>query len=98
MVRLIERLAAQLHAEAGAARLRPGSLAASVAASAVASRRLQFATRFRERHRRQPPRRFGFGTWALAAQLSVCAVRPAEAFVPGGSKRRHMCRLEGNRT
>jgi hypothetical protein len=32
---------------------------------------LQFATRFFERRARQPPRRSGFGTWALAAQLSV---------------------------
>jgi len=66
--------AAQLHAEAGAARLRPGSRAACVIASAAASRRLQFATRFCKRHRRQPPRRFGFGTRALAAQLSVRSV------------------------
>jgi hypothetical protein len=36
---------------------------------------LQFATRFFERHARQPPRRSGFGTWALAAQLSVRSVR-----------------------
>jgi len=28
----------------------------------MASRRLQFATRFCERHRRQPARRFGFDT------------------------------------
>ena len=28
----------------------------------MASRRLQFATRFCERHARQPPRRSGFGT------------------------------------
>ena len=39
------RRAAQLHAEAGAARLRPGSRAAYVMASAAASRRLQFASR-----------------------------------------------------
>jgi hypothetical protein len=31
-------------------------------ASATASRRLRFATRFCERHSRQPPRRSGFGT------------------------------------
>jgi len=42
--------------------LRPGSRAACLVASAMASRRLQFATRFDERHRRQPPRRSGFGT------------------------------------
>jgi hypothetical protein len=54
--------AAQLHAEAGAARLRLGSRAASVIVSVAASRRLQFAIRFFERHRRQPPRRSGFGT------------------------------------
>jgi len=39
-----------------------GSRAACIIASAAASRRLQFATRFCERHSRQPPRRFGFGT------------------------------------
>jgi hypothetical protein len=41
----------------------------------AASRRLQDTTRFYERHTRQPPRRYGFGTWAVAAQLSVYAVR-----------------------
>ena len=44
-------------------------------ASAAASRRSQIATRFCERHTRQPPRRSGFGTWAPAAQLSVRSVR-----------------------
>ena len=81
--------AAQLHAEAAAARLRPGSRAAYFMASAVASRRLQFATRFGERHWRQPARRFGFGTWALAAQLSVCAVGQTE----NGAKRETRCQL-----
>lgn len=52
----------QLRCEAVAARLRPGSRAAYFVASAVASRRLQFATRFCERRCRQPARRFGFGT------------------------------------
>jgi hypothetical protein len=46
--------------------VRPGSGPAAelptFSPSAVASRRLQFATRFCERHWRQPPRRFGFGT------------------------------------
>ena len=37
-------------AEAGAARLRPGSRAAYLVASSMASRRLHFATRFCERH------------------------------------------------
>ena len=37
--------AAQLHAEAGAVRLRPGSRAAYRSASAMALRRLQFASR-----------------------------------------------------
>jgi hypothetical protein len=55
-------VAAQLHAEAGAARLRPGSRAAYIFARVTASRRLQFATRFSERCSRQPPRRSGFGT------------------------------------
>ena len=36
--------------------------AAYVVASVMASRRLQVATRFFERHSRQPPRRSGFGT------------------------------------
>jgi uncharacterized protein YbjQ (UPF0145 family) len=40
----------------------------------MASRRLQFATRFSEHHARQPPRRFGFGARAPAAQLSVRSV------------------------
>ena len=53
---------AQLWCEADAARLRPGSRAACLGASVMASRRLQFATRFCERHWRQPPRRSGFGT------------------------------------
>jgi len=51
--------------------LRSGSRAAYLVASVTASRPLQFATRFHERHSRQPPRRFGFGTRALAAQLST---------------------------
>ena len=54
--------AAQLHAEAGAARLRLGSRAACFLASVRASRRLRIATRFFERHARQPPRRSGFVT------------------------------------
>jgi hypothetical protein len=33
---------------------------------------------FYERHSRQPPRRSGFGTWAVAAQLSVRSVRRTE--------------------
>ena len=45
-----------------AARLRPGSRAACLFASVTASRQLQFATRFSQRHSRQLPRRFGFGT------------------------------------
>jgi metal-responsive CopG/Arc/MetJ family transcriptional regulator len=48
----------------------------------MASRRLQFATRFYERHARQPPRRFGFGTWALAAQLSVRSVGQSRSRSP----------------
>jgi hypothetical protein len=39
-------------------------------ASVTPSRRLQFATRFYERHSRQPPRRSGFGTRTLAVQLT----------------------------
>ena len=42
--------------------VRPGSRAAYSMASVTASRRLQFATRFCERHWRQPPCRVGFGT------------------------------------
>jgi hypothetical protein len=56
--------------EAVTARLRLGSRAASFIASVTESRRLQFATRSCARHWRQPPRRFGFGTWALAVQLT----------------------------
>jgi hypothetical protein len=40
-------------------------------ANVTASRPLQVASRFIETPRRQRPRRFGFGTWALATQLSV---------------------------
>jgi hypothetical protein len=58
------------HAEAVAARLRPGSRTACLIASVTASRRLQFATRFFERHRRQPPRRSSFGHAGPAAQLT----------------------------
>jgi hypothetical protein len=47
--------------------------------SVAASRQLQIATRFFERHSRQPPRRFSFGTWALAAQLSVRSVGRTES-------------------
>jgi hypothetical protein len=54
--------AAQLWCEADAARLRPGSRAACIFASVTASRQLQFATRFFERHARQLPRRSGCGT------------------------------------
>jgi hypothetical protein len=42
--------------------LRPAGRAGCVLASVTASRRLQLATRFFERHRRQPPRRSCFGT------------------------------------
>jgi hypothetical protein len=42
--------------------MRPGGRVACVVASFTASRRLQFATPFFERQRRQPPRRCGFGT------------------------------------
>jgi hypothetical protein len=48
--------------------VRPAGRAGCVTASVKASRRLHVATRFCERHRRQPARRFGFGAWALAAQ------------------------------
>ena len=40
----------------------PAAELPTFAASAAASRRLQLATRFSERHARQPARRFGFGT------------------------------------
>jgi hypothetical protein len=62
--------AVQLEPEADTARLGPGSRAAYFSASVTASRRLQFATRCGARHWRQPPCRFGFGTWALAVQLT----------------------------
>jgi hypothetical protein len=54
--------AAQLWCEADAARLRPGSRAACFIASVTASRQLLFATQFFERHCRQPPCRYDFGT------------------------------------
>jgi len=63
------------YAEAGAARLRLAGRAGCDVPSVTASRRLQFATQFCERHSRQPPRRFGFGTRAPAAQLSERSVR-----------------------
>jgi len=40
----------------------PAAELPTLVASATASRRLQFATRFCECHRRQPARRSGFGT------------------------------------
>jgi hypothetical protein len=64
--------------------VRPGfGPAAELPASSQARRRhggLQFATRFCERHARQPPRRAGFGARAVAAQLSVRSVMPTAAY------------------
>ena len=56
-------------AEAGAARLRPAGRAGCCVASVTASRRLHFRQALLAASRRQPPRRFGLGTRALAAQL-----------------------------
>jgi len=53
------------------ARLRFGSRAAYIITSVTATQRLQVGRRSFATPRRQPPRRIGFGTWALAAQLSV---------------------------
>jgi hypothetical protein len=68
------RLAAQLDAEAVTARLRSGAEAPGPNTSVAASRRLQNNRREPEIAARQPPRRKGINTWALAVQLSAYAV------------------------
>jgi hypothetical protein len=48
----------------------PPAEPAAFSASVTASRRLRFASRGFATPRPQPPRRSGFGTWALAVQLT----------------------------